>query len=377
MSSDPDEGRKIINELFNETKIEKVIRCDDPIVFSFFGCWNNNQKATANIIRHISSAGDINFGIVNGDNYYSDKGTKEYNPGKVRLGFEILKSHTLTNQLFITLGNHEVDNKIPCLTLEDEMRHVHESDGRLYMNNNYSIVVNDKIMILLIDTNLFETNLCYTDESRRYERKKMKMWLRTKIESWDAEKPLFIVGHHPLFYLKKTKKIVDDKTKKMTFTINPFTLKLYDLLKSAGRPLYYLASDIHNYQCIYNKNITQIIVGTGGANFDNIPDETNERMYIENYENYEFADAHDVKRDLTDDDEVDYEIIKNSIDEFRISEFICGQYGYVTISQTEDNIIHHTFHHVPLDSTHKGGSFYLHKKYISKIDLLHRSILPK
>jgi hypothetical protein len=175
------------------------------------------------------------------------------------LSTHVLKS--FARHIFMALGNHEVDNNETCLTLLNEIKECTESHLML-PTNYYCLNVDNnmghKLKILIIDTNLFEENLCYNEDSRIESRDLMMAWLRIQI--LDTNEPILIVGHYPLFYFKKG-----------SFTTNETMIQIYELLISfSPKKFYYLASDVHNHQHIMHKNIEQYIVGSGGADLDAI-----------------------------------------------------------------------------------------------------------
>ena len=128
--------------------------------------------------------------------------------------------------------------------------------------------------VLIIDTNLFEDNRCYSEESRNEEKLRMLRWLDNQIKT-DL---CIIMGHYPLFYYNKHNE----------FVIEPSTLELLDLILRNRNNIYYFASDKHCFQDIIHENIHQIIVGTGGADLDNIPEHTNEIKRVDDNPNKEF-----------------------------------------------------------------------------------------
>ena len=245
---------------------------DFDIKFFFFGCWNKNIDMTQQIINKINSDNTILFGIVNGDNFYPNKYTdadnntiKEFNLDKIELGFNVLKNYN--KNIYVSLGNHEVDNPIRCATLITEINN--SRDTKINMPTNYyslSITNNrgDNMKIIIVDTNLFEKNFCYNENIRNSTKIEMLKWINRIIIETPVNIPLIIVGHYPLFYLKKKK----DKPEK--FILNEDTFELYNIIIASNRKIYYLASDIHNYQEIQHKNIHEFIAGTGGADLDDI-----------------------------------------------------------------------------------------------------------
>jgi len=265
-------SKKSINSLFKyPSGVQYSVNVNDKdISFFFFGCWNKDISKTQEIINATNIAG-VSFGIVNGDNFYptvirepDGSKTKIFNQDNVTKGFNVLK--TSNNYIFFSLGNHEVDDTTSCRTLMSEIETCSEDTSKLLMPTNfYSILVrNNKshhLKIVIIDTNLFETNFCYSDASSKEQKEKMLSWLILCLNE-TKEIPLLIVGHYPLFYHKKG-----------SFFINVTMQEVFDILiEASDRKIYYLASDVHNHQHIEHKHITQYIVGTGGADLDDIDD---------------------------------------------------------------------------------------------------------
>jgi hypothetical protein len=218
------------------------------------------------------------FGLVNGDNFYPTKteilGKKHKNyddmDQKIEKGFSILRKN-FTRKIFISLGNHEVDNPGPCLTLLSEIEKSRGSN-LIIPTNYYSLNIfnkkGDKLKLFVLDVNLLEDNLCYDDKSREEHKLNMMQWLSTHIEKIKSsanvtEYVYAVMGHYPLFYFDK----------KGNFVVNQTTIQILRLLKSMSPlKIYYFASDVHNYQYIKHENIHQFIVGTGGAKLDNMPE---------------------------------------------------------------------------------------------------------
>jgi hypothetical protein len=234
--------------------------------FFFFGCWNDNLNATKNIIKKINDSDDFSFGIVNGDNFYptktkDDNGTKRkiFDMQSVEKGFNVLKN--FKNPIYCALGNHEVDNLNNCETLLKELEYSKNSNINFpagYYCLNITNGSKNNIKIFVLDTNLLENNFCYEQSDRTVESSAMTKWLSEQLIHATSNQ-IFIVGHYPLFYIKKSK-----------FVINPVMKEINDIILSSQKHMYYLASDIHNYQHIVYKNINQFIIGTGGAHLDEI-----------------------------------------------------------------------------------------------------------
>jgi len=247
---------------------------DENIKFFFFGCWNEDLCVTRRIISDIKKK-NFNFGIVNGDNFYPTqienihKREKEKNPKlfdrtKVIEGFNVLKS--FGKDIYMTLGNHEVDSDIKCKILWEEnyeTKNVQPTSTINIPSNYYSINVTNntgtqKLKILMLDTNLLEENKCYNEGERQIEASEMISWLRNSVNDSDNA-TIIVVGHYPLFFYKKGR-----------FSIEKTMKEIYDILKLSQKQIYYLAADVHNYQDLESYNIRQIISGTGGAHLDDI-----------------------------------------------------------------------------------------------------------
>jgi hypothetical protein len=109
-------------------------------------------------------------------------------------------------------------------------------------------------------------------------------------------KNIIIIGHHPII-AKVSKK------ESNVFKPEPGLINLYKKLKDVveDKKIYHLCADTHFYQKgivhIRDFKINQYIVGTGGADLDNLPVEPMSEMYEDvNYEileqnrNYGFAE---------------------------------------------------------------------------------------
>lgn len=263
---------------------------DDHLKFFFFGCWNNDLNVTNKVIDNIIHDNSIQFGIVNGDNYYSKKieqpNSINKNNKKVEIhdltqidrGFNILKR--FNKNIYLTLGNHEVDqiDKLQtCAILLKELQVIENTNIQI-PNNYYSITFickksstgqsnqTHKIKLVFLDTNLMDSNKCYNENSRIEDMSNMINWLNDTINKTSSDCGLIIVGHLPLFHLRLSKK---DKTKYKISLVKKMIL-IFNILKNIHRNVYYLTSDTHNYQYITHKNITEIIIGTAGADLDMI-----------------------------------------------------------------------------------------------------------
>jgi len=94
--------------------------------------------------------------------------------------------------------------------------------------------------------------------------------------------PIFVMGHHPLFYYKRNKENKKDYISKWN---NRNVDRFFDILADNG--CIYLCADTHNFSIMKikkdEKHIIQVTSGTGGADPD-IINETDVKGHI--YENY-------------------------------------------------------------------------------------------
>lgn len=240
---------------------------DDKIKFFFFGCWNQNRIATNDIIGRINVESKCTFGVVCGDNVYPEKtdDTKVARIEDIREGFDILKQ--FRGNVYIGLGNHEVDSTIKCQALFDEKTHA--NDNLIMLNNYYSIdIINTTTgtllsKIIILDTNVLEENTCYGPATVDVENE-MIQWLRSELSECGDVMPI-IMGHYPLFYFKQNKTSLLHEFK-FNYTMEKIHKELIEYVK----PVYYLCADIHNYQYTMSSNITQHVAGTGGALQDKV-----------------------------------------------------------------------------------------------------------
>lgn len=250
------------NMIFDSDIRSHTIEIDeDKFKFFFFGCWNQKRIATHDIINKINNNGTCNFGVVCGDNVYPEKNndTKIAKIDDIIMGFDILKQ--FNGNVYIGLGNHEVDSTEKCKALFDEKQNANLN--LIMPNNYYSIDVVNKSSrkllskLIILDTNMLEENTCYGKPS--VVENEMLMWLKLELSKCENIVPI-VMGHYPLFFFKQNK-----TTMLHDFKFNYTMQQIYEELINYTKPIYYLCADIHNYQHIISSNITQHIVGTGGA----------------------------------------------------------------------------------------------------------------
>jgi hypothetical protein len=308
-------GRQIVN-IFNENSVN----------FFFFGCWNEgfgidcenkeidnqNLAQTEEIIKNINENKDIKMGIVNGDNFYpkktktkiiNDKNveetikTKNFDLTIIEKGFDVLKKFE-GGDIYVGIGNHELDNESEnkCATLIEE---IHQTDNKIKIPSNYyfidSVCTEGTVRIFILDTNLMSANECYMEHlqnknSMDNEKQNMISWFRHNIHETCKKEDILniiVVGHNPLFSVKakkkKTKNVQNGNLEYFDYALNEgFSFRLELVMNeireiiheceyyNKGKTIYYLASHVHNYQYITNRNIHQYIIGTGGAHRDDV-----------------------------------------------------------------------------------------------------------
>jgi hypothetical protein len=295
---------------------------DPPIQFVNFGCWNKQLDIVKKVKDSINETGGFDFLIVNGDNYYQSKEkikTKDENGDPINIkikkvinqdlidGFDILKGINIREK-YLLMGNHDLDlttksDSNPegkhCETIEEELKF---SENMILPRKLVMFVEpRDDTIIIMIDTNMYtgENLFCYThilDEEttnklieelrilgsdinishdnpnltnafKNLQKKIIEEYFESRHKTW---KNVFISGHHPLIGFKKIK----GGTLKYDYYEPELYELLYDTIRRHGINFYYLCADIHNYQeaevKINNMVILEYIVGTGGAELDEI-----------------------------------------------------------------------------------------------------------
>ena len=305
--------------------------------FIQFGCWNQkkcmigNPEANPlsnvmyNLNERITTQGDIDFLIVSGDNYYTEKRVnKEKEKEKIIhredliSGLNCLPKGIEVNMI---LGNHDLETqkeenpnlyleevspenleiKGQCNTLNFEQAFIRNSAPNI--NYDFFISKYDKesqTLILMIDTSIYDDEdiddmlPCYkymnnfiktTDGVVELRGKQEELIMRELTQQSREIRNIIISGHHPLMYYKL--KINEKKPEKTKFDIiRPFPgfidllTKIY-LQQQQKVAYYYLCADLHLYQqgkvlIPINADgasndvmiINQYIVGTGGSELD-------------------------------------------------------------------------------------------------------------
>jgi hypothetical protein len=281
--------------------------------FITFGCWNENccdtDTPVVKVLDAVSKEKEIDFFIVNGDNYYPKKedDNKIINKDQLKDSFSMLKDK-LSSHIYLLLGNHDVEQ------IDDKCEITH-FEKNFAQNNNISFPgpdlvmfkeVNKDTLIIMIDTNIYtgEDITCYgiivpelqklpelTELQKLQELQERQKSVISNYLSYNKQfKNIIICGHNPLIGFKNQK--IQEKVKsgkkeiKIKGGVDICNVELYSLLFDVIQPhgikFYYLCADIHNYQrgvVTITKNgekmnIEQYIVGIGGAHLD---DDYNEK----------------------------------------------------------------------------------------------------
>jgi hypothetical protein len=273
--------------------------------FINFGCWNKYGCADGFGLSKVVSLAlkqpDIDFFIVNGDNYYQDKdsdGKKSVNAGEMLKGFECLNK--TDKDIFLLLGNHDIEiTNRKCETLQIEKEFVDSINKKVGKNiyfpeelTMFKEIPDQNTLIIMIDTNIYanENPFCYIefifglkeeglqndDEIIAFLKEKQEKLIRAHLIG-KFYKNIIICGHHPLIGFKnqKIKKNKEGKNK-LKGGIDVYNVELYklfyEIIKLHADNFIYLCADIHNFQegvvKINDMIINQFISGTGGADLD-------------------------------------------------------------------------------------------------------------
>ena len=357
-----------------ETNNGKDINIEEETNFINFGCWNkiNNNPGLFNVVKSIKKEKNIDFFIINGDNYYQkkdksnkDKSNKEKSKKEKSTkvivkedlinGFKLLdfaKKNENDNEkhkeLYLLLGNHDIEliNE-RCDTTILQKDFVTNNKNYHFPNNLTMFKEIGKTLIIMIDTNIYDNEdpTCYKDifddeqliqivenkdipiEEKNHVLKKYQYNLiHDFFNTGKKYKNIIVCGHHPIYGIKiKEIKIKENLEEKKIIKEQLLHNDIYNIffeIKEHAKIFYYLCSDIHNYQegivTIKNKTmeinntmeINQYIVGTGGADLDII-----DNSVLGEYD-YE-----------TDNFELNY----------KMNKYEC-KYGYIVVNIKDDNI---------------------------------------
>ena len=284
--------------------------------FIQFGCWNQNKciivnpnanplsNVMYNLNSYISKQGDIDFLIVSGDNYYTEKKVnKEKEKEKIIhredliSGLDCLPKNI--KEINMILGNHDLETQKkekPNLYLEDVSPEKLEKRGQCNTLNyeqgfirnsapniNYDFFISkydreSQTLILMIDTSIYDdddvddmipcykymTNFIKESDGIIEIRRKQEELIMHELKQSREIRNIIISGHHPLMYYKL--KVNEKKPEKTKFDIiHPFPsliellikiyLKVQELQQQQQQQkqqqnvaYYYLCADLHLYQ---------------------------------------------------------------------------------------------------------------------------------
>jgi hypothetical protein len=288
--------------------------------FINFGCWNkygcSEASAFLKIKNEASKINDIDFIIVNGDNYYQDKknGIKTVNAIDLLNGLNCLNQIT-DKDIYMLLGNHDLeitDGKCETLSFEKAFADGVNSQAK---RNKFQLPDNltmfkeiGDTLIIMLDSNIYadenpscfniiQNNNLFINKNIEEQLDILKEQQFKTIENFLLNKKyvnIIICTHHPLIGFKNQtikNEMVNNKMKtKIKGGIDIINVALYklflDLLLLHAENFFYLCADIHNYQeGIVTINdldktikIKQYIVGIGGTDLD---DDYNEKYQID------------------------------------------------------------------------------------------------
>lgn len=262
-------------------------------IFFGFGCWNNQSRGTNFCLNKVidtvkSNINKYKFGLILGDNLYPhkplDKETVLFDGLKLLTKSpkyyceqELLEGLRLLNQLekplYLIHGNHDFKKISDCSNKDA----VIENPEKIYQITEKN--VNDTFTNILIKKDQIYDNFVFIflsyDEDDDGSSAAQIAHLKAAMDNQDyknTNKNFVIVSHYPLvsYKYKKGNSFVSLKNSV------EFTKIIFNRMNEKKCNVYYICADTHNYQYItitennsLNK-IHQYIVGTGGAEFDEI-----------------------------------------------------------------------------------------------------------
>lgn len=289
--------------------------------FIHFGCWNKGfcnendginalSKVTYRLRKYIEE-NKVDFISIAGDNYYPSKVdcSKSLINNDFESGFNCLPKDI---PKYVIYGNHDIEdilNNEKCKTLDYQLEKYKEKNKFIFFNDVFTYKNYTNFIIIFIDTTLYTignntkiNDTCYRNlfDSFLKDDKKIKDLIEhqnNKIielinDNENKNKRIIIIGHHPLVSVK-----VKGNVKKRDFNHDLIHLFSNDIFIS--KQIYYLCADTHYYQeslieikkfdeSIMPIKINQYIVGTGGAELDNPPEDQyllmmNDNIVIDNF----------------------------------------------------------------------------------------------
>jgi len=332
------------------------------VKFVNFGCWNktDNKPGLKDVFNEIKKEENIDFFIVNGDNYYQKKnknknkdkdkkkgsvnGEKTIHKNELIDGFNLL-SEVITNyhqELYLLMGNHDlemINSECETTRLEKfyvDMYNINKKFEQFHFPNDLVMFkeIDDNI-IIMIDTNIYtelgKDKECYkiinADYNDGYDFIKQQKIKITEQLGDKKYKNIIVCGHHPLFGIKN-QKMKENKLKGGIETLHKEIYELFlDVIKEHSENVIYLCADVHNYQkgkvTITKEDqdiqVQQYIVGTGGADLDDDYNEKYNNDFNPNNSNSNIDPVCLIETSI-DDINLKYEIDQHT-----------SQYGYIVV----------------------------------------------
>ena len=237
--------------------MEIAIKIPRPLhPFLFLGCWNTRGAARDAVAATIgANASDVPVLILGGDNVYPLEGNKSklHSPDVFEEGMKLYSQfeHGAGKFLFPSLGNHNVKEEIRAVQLERYSKYL-KPDKTYYM-----LRFTDKFRVIVLDTNIMDSDA-------------MIEWLRRAIDKVaDEGERYYIVQHEPMISMRHKKGA--DKASVLIGCD-----RVMEILNRYP-PIRILCADTHNFQdgfVTFGEGapaISQLVVGTGGANLDDLP----------------------------------------------------------------------------------------------------------
>lgn len=194
------------------------------------------QRLLAEDINHTP---EIEFMVTAGDNFYSSLETN----------FRSNFSDCYTKRMFVGIGNHDIAR------LKEEMEY--NNPNWTLPGGNYTILINDNIRVLMIDTNPYYS-------PKEYRTRGEMEQSREEVDRFLSDVGPFsgitlTVGHHPLLYNRH--KLKGDKP-----IITDFGSRICEVTDV------YFCADEHNLQHVRleTQRVEQFILGGGGAKPDQL-----------------------------------------------------------------------------------------------------------
>ena len=230
--------QRAINQLIDYTTLQ--VTCKDK--FAIFGCWGMDCKpgsAQRFIAEDINKNPEIEFMVTAGDNFYSETTTD----------FEKNVTECYTKKMYASLGNHDIER------YQEELNFRHPN--WILPGRNYTIMINDDIRILMIDTNPYYAQDEYNNKGE-LEQAKFEVDNFLEIVPRKFDGLTFVVGHHPIIHNRH-------KLKKTRPMLNDFGARIIELADA------YFCADEHNLQHlrINKKMLNELLKVVGEPNDEN------------------------------------------------------------------------------------------------------------